>query len=277
MLDAAFRQGRKKECPTSNFSEFQSITNKKMLPFVLKTADKKLKLSYHFINLMSNVFKLEAVTSNDASCWGRVNVRSICPEFTGHISDFKRCSMRYFQVGDGKNHFIRSDKQKCFNFIIVLVGVNASSASECYDWPGVDVLRQRVLNSYVLIPVIFLLRSHTAEFRQFTGNAATSRTGKLPERIYWYFWKGQFTGNSQEKSVCVKRLVVSSVCWPWFVVRLDIYSQTLQKGLLSFCVTHYESSTINRTPLTSCVDLFPITTENWGGAYQRAYYFFKEQ
>ncbi len=45
-------------------------------------------------------------------------------------------------------------------------GVNASSASECYDWPGVDVLRQCVLNSYMLIPVIFLLRSHTAEFWQ---------------------------------------------------------------------------------------------------------------
>ncbi len=143
------------------------------------------------------------------------------------------------------------NKQKCFNFIIVLVGVNASSASECYDWPGVDVLRQRVLNSYVLIPVIFLLRSHTAEFRQFTGNAATSRTGKLPERSYWYFWKGQFTGNSQEKSVCVKRLVVSSVCWPWFVVRLDIYSQTLKKGLLSFSfcdtlwVEHNKQNTTN--------------------------------
>ncbi len=33
-------------------------------------------------------------------------------------------------------------------------GVNALSASECYDWPGVDVLRHHVLNSYVLIPVI---------------------------------------------------------------------------------------------------------------------------
>ncbi len=38
------------KCPTSNFSEFQSITNRrkknnnnKMLPFVFKTADKKLK------------------------------------------------------------------------------------------------------------------------------------------------------------------------------------------------------------------------------------------
>ncbi len=69
-------------------------------------------------------------------------------------------------------------------------GVNASSASECYDWPGVDVFRQRVLNSYMLIPVNFLLRSHTAEFRQFTGNVTTSHTGKLPERIYQYFWIG---------------------------------------------------------------------------------------
>ncbi len=37
---------------------------------------------------------------------------------------------------------------------------------------------------------MFLLRSHTAEFRQFTGNVTTSHTGKLPERIYQYFWKG---------------------------------------------------------------------------------------
>ncbi len=65
-------------------------------------------------------------------------------------------------------------------------GVNVSSASECYDWPGVDVLRHRVLN-YVLIPVIFLPSSHTAEFQQFTGNVTTSHTGKLPERIYQYF------------------------------------------------------------------------------------------
>ncbi len=39
------------------------------------------------------------------------------------------------------------------------------------DWPGVDVLHQRV--SYVLIPLIFILRSHTAEFWQFTGNITT--------------------------------------------------------------------------------------------------------
>ncbi len=58
--------------------------------------------------------------------------------------------------------------------------------------PGVDVLRQRVLNMYALIPVIFLLRSHTAEFRQFTGNVTTSNTGKLPEQIYRYFCKGPF-------------------------------------------------------------------------------------
>ncbi len=52
------------------------------------------------------------------------------------------------------------------------------------------VLHHRVLNLYVLIPVIFILRSHTASFRQFTGNVTTSHTGKLPERIYRYFWKG---------------------------------------------------------------------------------------
>ncbi len=83
-------------------------------------------------------------------------------------------------------------------------GVNVSSASECYDWPravefwiskaldwpGVDVLRHRVLNSYMPIPVIFILRSHTASFCQFTVNVTTSHTGKLPEWIYWYFWKG---------------------------------------------------------------------------------------
>ncbi len=82
--------------------------------------------------------------------------------------------------------------------------VNASFALECYDWlraiefwistaldwPGVDVLHHCVLNSYVLIPVIFSLRSHTASFWKFTGNVTTSHTGKLPERIYWYFWKG---------------------------------------------------------------------------------------
>ncbi len=52
------------------------------------------------------------------------------------------------------------------------------------------VLHHRVLNLYVLIPVIFILRSHIASFRQFTGNVTTSHTGKLPERIYRYFWKG---------------------------------------------------------------------------------------
>ncbi len=52
------------------------------------------------------------------------------------------------------------------------------------------VLNHRILKLYVLIPVIFILHSHTASFRQFTGNVTTSHTGKLPERIYWYFWKG---------------------------------------------------------------------------------------
>ncbi len=63
--------------------------------------------------------------------------------------------------------------------------VNVSSASEWYDWPGavefyismsldrprVDVLRQHVLNSYVLILIIFILRSQTASFRSFSSNS----------------------------------------------------------------------------------------------------------
>ncbi len=70
--------------------------------------------------------------------------------------------------------------------------VSALSASECYDWPraveildwpGVDVLCQCVLNWYVLIPVIFILHSHRADYRQFTGNVSASHTGKLPEQI----------------------------------------------------------------------------------------------
>ncbi len=61
--------------------------------------------------------------------------------------------------------------------------------SMALDWPRVHVLHHRVLKLYVLIPVIFILRSHTASFRQFTGNVTTSHTSKLTERIYQYFWK----------------------------------------------------------------------------------------
>ncbi len=69
-------------------------------------------------------------------------------------------------------------------------GVNAS---ECYEWPGVDVLRQRVLNAYALIPVMFLLRSHTAEFRQFTGNVTTSHTVNCQNEFTSIFEKVLFT------------------------------------------------------------------------------------
>ncbi len=78
--------------------------------------------------------------------------------------------------------------------------VNASSASECYDWsraftfwismaldwPRVVILHHCILNSHMLIPAIFILCSHTS-FWQFTGNVTTSHTSKLPEQMYRYF------------------------------------------------------------------------------------------
>ncbi len=87
------RQGQKREHPSLNVPLQTSVRSSKsrhvniltkwsrqkqkkiskMLRFVLKTADEKLRLRYHFIN------------------------------FTGQISDFKWCSRHYFQVGGGKN------------------------------------------------------------------------------------------------------------------------------------------------------------------------------
>ncbi len=103
-------------------------------------------------------------------------------------------------------------------------GVNASSASECYDWPravevwistalywpGVDILHQHVLNLYELIPVIFNLRSHKAEFQQFTGNVTTSHIAGtnlpvfLKRSCSHEISLQQFTGNFPVKSLCVK-------------------------------------------------------------------------
>ncbi len=76
--------------------------------------------------------------------------------------------------------------------------INASSVSELYDWPRIDVLRQMVLNSYVLIPLLFCIHTehhvlsckhHTGKpsYRWFTGNFTTSHTGTLPEWFYRYF------------------------------------------------------------------------------------------
>lgn len=134
------------------------------------------------------------------------------------------------------NFFIRPDKEKCFNLTVAPVtwhlfyfrkqcGVNVSSASDCYDWPGVDVLHHRILNSYVLIPVIFLLRSHTAEFWKFTGNITTSHNGKLPERTYRYFWKDpvhtwSLYGNLPEilgKSLHVWKGLMSLLIWVYLI------------------------------------------------------------
>ncbi len=59
-----------------------------MLLFVLKTADEKQNLRYHFIKLMYNVFKFDKVAPH---------------EFTGRMSKFKWPSRCYLQVGGGKN------------------------------------------------------------------------------------------------------------------------------------------------------------------------------
>ncbi len=81
--------------------------------------------------------------------------------------------------------------------------VNASSVSELYDWPRIDVLRQMVLNSYVLIPLLFCI--HT---EHHTGGLLV-----MLQLLILVHCQNDFTGILvswfTSKTICVKGVIVT--------------------------------------------------------------------
>ncbi len=126
--------------------------------------------------------------------------------------------------------------------------VNASSASECYDWPRVDVLCQLVLNLYMLIPAI-LFCVHT---EHITGNLLVtlililvnsfrhSFCIFLLQKVLFNTWS--LNGNLPVKTVCVKGANVAKFIHFDIIIQLDSFikltvSQTNHTSGMCFILT----------------------------------------